>query len=585
VDRDDGLRGARRCRLRAPPARSWIAALVFLGAAASLHGHVWLAGADAHVATVARARRWAPVLRSDHEFVVWQTSRNARALREDLAGFFDAGHCFPARRTLALGEPMLTLGLLALPAEALGAGPIRVYNLVLLGAALLAAAAAFALVRSWTGCVPAALVAGLLYAFHAARTRDPVHPYVYDTTWAVLAILFAERLLARARWRDAVALAAAAVLEIGTSFYALVASLVFGQPLAIWLVARYGLRRVRWSQLALVGALVGIAAAWLFAPYLELRRAGALAERTQQVFTAWSEFLPGARLFPGWTALALVAAGLALPARRALPAGGDPRLALAAGTLLVAFTGAGPGWRLLTAVAPGFDAVRVPGTVSSAVQLGVALLAGIGAAGLLARLCGRPWSRAAAAGLVALTAVETLEPRWLGLPRQPDYEMLKIAPEPAALAFFEGLARRGNDGPIFELPLPRIKGGVYWPATATWILESAYHGRPTSACISSHTPDLRHIEALEERLPERAALRELEALGFTTIVFRHRLGSRAEELGGLRRKPVQAVLGGKLVAFAGEAAAADGWLTLVLQDEDRAAYAIGPRPPPPRGGP
>jgi hypothetical protein len=183
-------------------------------------------------------------------------------------------------------------------------------------------------------------------------------------------------------------------------------------------------------------------------------------------------------------------------------------------------------------------------------------------------------------GLVAATACETLAPHWLGLPPRPAYQVLKLAPEPAALAFFDELARRGNGGPIFELPLPRLKGAVYWPATAAWILESAYHRRPTSACISSNMPldDLRRNDTLEARLPERAALRELEELGFTTIVFRHGLGSRAREPGGQRPPAVRSLWAEKLAAFSREAAAPDGRLTLLFEDEDRAAYALGRRP-------
>lgn len=555
-----------------------VAVLVFASAAAALYGGVWLAGADEHVATLADARSWTPVVRGDHQFVVWQVSRNARALHTDLPGFFDGGHCFPARSTIALGEPMVTLGLLALPAEAMGVDPILAYNLAVVGMALLAAFAAFALVRSWTGSAPAGIVAGLLYAFHPARIQDPVHPYIYDTTWAVLGILFAQRLFARGRWRDAAALAVCAALELGTSFYSLVASLLVCLPLAIWLVGHYGLRQVRWQQLVLVGVVVGLVAAWLFTPYLDLSRAGVLAVRAEQHFTGWWEYLPGGRRFPGWTSLGLVAAAVVLPARRALASlDGDPRLALAVGALLVALTGAGPGWHLMAAIAPGFEQVRVPGVVSSAVQLGAAILAGIGAAGLLSLVGPRRWTDVAAAGLVVLTAIGTVQPQWLGLWRPHLYEVLNIAPEPESLAFFERLERRGNHGPIFEVPLPRIRGVVYWPDTAAWILESAYHGRPTSACISSNTPDLRRLEGLDARVPARAALRELQALGFTTIVFRHRLTSRSEGPQDYRHRAGQAVLAGKLAAFSREATAPNGWLTLVLQDEDRAAYAIGRR--------
>src|SRR5258706_3374075 len=60
------------------------------------------------------------VILSDQLRVAWAVSRNARQLATSPAGFFDAEDCFPARHALALGEPVVTLGLLALPAYLAG---------------------------------------------------------------------------------------------------------------------------------------------------------------------------------------------------------------------------------------------------------------------------------------------------------------------------------------------------------------------------------------------------------------------------------------------------------------------------------
>ena len=55
------------------------------------------------------------------------------------------------------------------------------------------------------------------------------------------------------------------------------------------------------------------------------------------------------------------------------------------------------------------------------------------------------------------------------------------------------------------------------------MLLSAYHGRRTSACASSlRTPRQRELDLLAGELPSPAALRQLAAAGFTTILLHHR---------------------------------------------------------------
>jgi hypothetical protein len=536
-----------------------LVAVLFYGAlAAWSYGDAWRAGPRQHVPSVS-GHAMTGLSRHDQRLVVWQVARNARVLRTDPAAFFHAELCYPQPRSLARGEPMFTLGLLAIPAELLGGDPVLAYNFVLFALPLIAGLAVFALVRAWTGSAPAALVAGLLYAFHPGRLADAVHPYMYDSSWTVLAMLFGQRLFERGRWRDALALSACACLQLGVSFYTAVAALLLAVPYGVWLVRHHGWERVHWSQLAVVVALTVAFAGWLFAPYLELHAAGIVRERAP-AFSSWRAFSPGGRLFPGWLATALFAAAWVLPPRRTLPRlAGDPRPVLLVGALLVALAGTGPLWRALGSLLPGFDSVRVPEVVSHAALAPIAILSGIGAAGLLSLVQHRRREAALAAALVLVAVLESAFPAARHPSDAPRFPTFRIAPTAGELAFYAALESQGNRGPIFEAPLPRVEGRAFWPGTAGGILLAAYHRRPTSACLTSRLPDLRRLERIDAELPAAHALQALRELGFTTLVYRH--DGRA---GLMNRAEV----------LRADAAAPDGLLRFLGEDRFRVAFGF-----------
>jgi hypothetical protein len=574
--------GASRCAGGGPPGarearrRAGLAAALALFALVDLahFAPVLRAGAREQVRSIRAGGAFEKAIASDHRVVVFEVYRNARALLRSPARFFDAEHCYPTPRSLALGEPMLAMGVLAIPGFALGAGPVLAYNTAWLALPLVAALAMFLLVRDWTGSAAAATLAGLLFGFHPARLFDPVHPYAYDSGWGVLAVFFLGRWLRTGRWRDALALAASLSLQLGASFYALVSAALAAGPLALALLWSEGRGRARAAQLAVVLALVAAFASWLFAPYLALRAAGTLAPRSAQAFADPAWYLPGAKLFPGVVASALALAAFALRAPRGAATRGDPRLALVLGAILAVLVAAGPGWRALAAILPGFETVRAPETVSRGLHLALAALAGIGCARLLARIPQRA-ARPAAALLVAAAAAELLWSGALGPAAARRFAAARVAPEARDLAFQAELARAGDAGPILDLPLPRVRGAVYWPGTAPWILLAAYHGRPTSACLSSYLPDQSRLEALAEAVPSPEALRELAGLGFATVVYHHRLAG-LEEAGGARAARGRARAAQALAAFEREASRPKSRLRPLLAGAQSSAWSIGP---------
>jgi len=499
---------------------------------------------------------------TDHYFVTWGVGRNAYTLLTRPTRLFDGEQCYPAPNALALGEPMITLGIVGMPAYFVTRNPVATFNFAIVFTTLLAAVAMYVLVAEWTAIPAAGIVAGVLYAFNAVKMRNVVHPYVDDTAWTVLALLLARRFFAHGRRRDAIGAAVACSLQIGASFYPFLAATVFAVPILGWLIVRYGIRNLRVAPTLVAVGIIGFTAAVVFLPYLEWRSSADVLRREFQLFIGWEAYLPRGIMFPGWVLPVLVLLSLVLPRKRMLGGlDGDPRWALVIAAVLVALMATGGNWaarlaaafsgapppielpnlyELLAIVIPGLDSVRVPGALSAGVHVALSILAGLGAAALIAMAPARLRTSVAIA-LILIAYVETLRPRVIGLEPPVIYRPVLLKPADGVLEFYETLAEKGNSGPILELP---YKTGVLAGPTG-WL--SAYHHRRTSACHATFPPPVvSEVRELSERLPDQDAIRAAREMGFTTIVLRHAskglassYGERFEEAsqhGGLLRR-------------------------------------------------
>jgi hypothetical protein len=428
---------------------------------------------------------------------------------------------------------------------------------------LLGALAMYVLVGSWTASPAAGIAAGLLYAFHPVQIQTPFHFFTRDNAWLLLGLFFALRLFRRRGWSDAVALGICGALQISTSFYPLLGSATLAAPMLVWLIWRYGVDRTVAARLALAGALAGGAAFAVLSPYLALAALG-LHEVQPQIHAAWSSFLPGARSFPGWTALALLAAGFALGRERSLPGvAGDPRPALLAGAVLAALLATGGSGRGgaplpdlyagLASILPALRSVRLPKELVASVHQVLCLLAGFGAAAVLRRVPARsrPW---ASALLIALAFAETVRP--LPSSAAAPYKAWTIRPDAETLGLFAELEARGSRGPLLEVPVRmRAEDGSadpHWrPDLSTWQLSNAYHGRPTSSCYGFHPiRTLPELERLSRRLLDPEQLDALAALGFTTVVVHHPAGRPFASAYARRVERVARESGGRLAPIA-----------------------------------
>lgn len=526
-----------------------VAALLVFGVATAVtFGELWQRGFDREVVFKTWGTPVSPswkgirlatlgqAARADVIFESWLVSRNARTLATRPQRLFDTEQCAPHAKTLTLGIPMITMGALAIPTWYATGDAIATWNWTTLVLHWVAALAMYWLVAAWTGVPVAGIIAGLLYAFHPIRVAAVMHPSVWDSGWTVLGLVFAERLFARGRWRDAIGLSASITCQIGASFYSLLAAVFLTPPFALWLLLRDRLRRVSAIQLAFVVVAAALSALLLLGPYLWAPASGKL-DNPALSFALLSNYLPGERAFPGWCLLVLAAFGALWPRGRWLRVEGDPRPALLVGALVVALVAAGPDlpetaarwlpaglaawvpdlWAAFGAVLPGLDAVRIVERLLQGVLVALCVLAGLGAAAMIRR-SGRA-AELVAAALLLLAAADTLRVESLGLFQRYAFEYTDIRPDPDEVAFFRELERRGNTGPIFEVPVLEVTQILEAPRRI-WL--ATVHGRRTSTCFGSYLPaDQAQMAELAGRLPGRDAVDRLLAMGFTTLVVHH----------------------------------------------------------------
>jgi hypothetical protein len=420
----------------------------------------------------------------------------------------------------------------------------------MLAGSFLAALAAFALVRGWTASPAAGIAAGLLVGFHGARTSLATYPFIVDLAWTLFALHLGERYFARGRARDAAAAAACVALQLWMSLYAsLICALVL-LPQLVWLLLRHGTAKLRRGPVAAALLLVGVPTALLAAPYLALPELP--AERVRYL-AQWSAFLPGR--FVGWLVLLLALVPFAPGPREEWASRRFPPLAAAALLLWLATGGSGPAagealadggptsfglpspYRLFDFL-PGFDLVRGPFVLAVGLHLALSLLAGLGAARLLRLAPAR--ARLAASGLLlAVVFADTLHPELVGARAPVSFRSLELTQNERALrGLFAQLARLGDRGPVAEIP----SGSPFaLQREASRTLLQAFHHRPTSACYNSVIPaETQRVRRLTRDLPDAEALRELRALGFTTLLvhggpeLQQRMRAAAAAHGGLR---------------------------------------------------
>jgi hypothetical protein len=401
---------------------------------------------------------------------------------------FDASIFFPYKDTLAFSEHCWGIALPFFPVFALGARPLTVQSLATLLGFALSGFGAFRLARTLTGSAGAGWVAGIAFGFAAYRIHQLPHlPYVF-AGWIPLlleaAVLFARQpTRKRAAW-----LGAAFFLNAVSVIHWFVLSLIpFGATLLLQAV-RHGTLRSRqlWRRGAIALAVAGLALLPFLLPYLRLARESGLVRQEQAAarYSArpvhWLTADPQNRLWAGLGAES-VAGELCLFPGLLVPLLGIVALArrrdegVAPGVVFVVcgfFGSLGMNFffhRLLFEYVPLFRSIRVPARWAMVTNLGLALLAAVGALAIAEKLGVR--RRAASTAVFAAVSAALL------------FE-LRVAPlglyhgeaDPDALT--KKLATLPMKGGLVELPAGGSRGNYYY------VLRAADHEKPLVNAIS-----------------------------------------------------------------------------------------------------
>lgn len=415
---------------------------------------------------------------ADFYLNAWTVTWVSHALATHPTRIYDGNAFHPARWSVAYSESLLGQVPLFAPVYWATGNPVLALNVMAALTYPLAVAAMYLLARLWVRPAPAAL-AGFLYAFTAARYVTPPHYQCLGIAGFPLIALAVEQWLRRARLRSAVLLVVAIVWQSMSSAYFLYAVLIL---LLAWLPAtlwhhRTGLDRRRLAGLVAAGGIAAGIVTGLMWPYLILRRQG-LVPAYDDAKTALGLVPVFARdhllhrlVDVGPSPVAVVLAVAGLPLAR----GGERGWAKRAALLLFAVgciaalgphpaLGTGTVWSpyvLLREIVPGFATVRAPGRFVILAEVGIALLAALGADGLLRHVSARTQVALATAAVVLALATVPL----------PD---LPLRPVPAGRRTpraYAWLREHGDGRALIEVPAPRNvaeRSRRTFHATAHW---------------------------------------------------------------------------------------------------------------------
>jgi len=405
---------------------------------------------------------------------------------------FDANIFYPERRTLAFSETLLAPGLAAAPLRWAGLGPILVYNVVFLSGFIVSGMGAALLVRRLTGRADAGIIAGLVFAFLPFRIDHYPHLQLQQTQCLPFALWAFHRLLDSGRIRDGVLFGVFTAAQIlSCMYYGLFLVPYFAVVCGSLLVAK------RFDDAAKTRATIGAIAiatlitAAVVAPVgrAYLRARAVVGERSAGEVavgsaTLWNYLGPPEanalygsalnrfadserRLFPGFVAIALAAAGAIARRRR------STALAYLLGLILAVDVSLGFNgftYRVLYEHVLPFRGLRIPARMGIFAGFSLAVLAGIGVAWILDRVRTPRASNVVLASVGALLLVEYAS-------RPIDLMIIPTDPLPVYADLLRDVGS-GSTATIAEFPATAIDDPTYmYYSTFHWQnLANGYSG-------------------------------------------------------------------------------------------------------------
>jgi hypothetical protein len=455
-------------------------------------------------------------------------------------GLFDANIFHPARNTLALSEALLVQAAMAAPLLWAGASPVLAYNLVLIAGFALTGFAMCLVVARWTDDWAAGIVAGILAAFNGHLLTRMPHLQALHVEFLPLALLALDRLLRAPRMRHAVSLAAWFTLQALASYYLFVittiglAAAALARPRDWWGAKAWGVAK-HVAIAAVVSALVLLP--YLLPYWRATQELGIVRSIDDMLPAVWQDYLmtparidylflarfwAGTALFPGLVGLLLTVVAVGAGALK------DPRARMCAALgicgVVLSFGPAVPGFQVLYAIFPPLQGIRAISRFGYLGTVAVAVLGGFGLAAIV-RSARRP--ALAAAAVVAITTLVTLES--LAAP-------IRYLYDPGVPPIYHRLDARPN-AVVADLPLAPYED-VF--ANAPAMLNSTAGFYRLINGFSGFTPQsyVEHHDALAG-FPDAASIDALRRFGVThvfvhTDMYRDGQLARLRESSGLR---------------------------------------------------
>jgi Dolichyl-phosphate-mannose-protein mannosyltransferase len=477
--------------------------------------------------------------------ISWILAWDAHQLIRDPLHLFDSNAFYPYSSSLAFSEHLLGPALLAAPFFYLFGNALLAQNIVLVLTYALSALSMFLLMREILGREDAALVAGLVYAFHTYNFHEIARLQLVSVEWWPIALLYLHRLFTEGKRRDAFLCALFFVLQgLSCTYYLF----YFALALALWISA-YGLltpggmRRV-W-QLVPPFAAAGLVFFVISLPYREMLHSFGY-ERTLangvdlleyvrppegSFFARFVAFdFPSSVVpqFLGFLALGLALVGLVRPkgissrpirlffCMSVVTAGLGAILSLGPTVRVGGIEiGTGP-YQWLYQGLSFFRVLRNPERLSILPHFGLAVLAGFGANAVLSAA----WMR------VLLLVLLPFEHFCGGQPYVQIPTGEKVPP------VFRWL-RDHDVGPVVELPLyPRERLRLH----ALYMFYSTYHWNRIVFGRTSFYPPVTGYLAWELRnFPDADSIALLAGLGVERIVVHPNIWTSSERAGKLAR--------------------------------------------------
>ena len=405
---------------------------------------------------------------------------------------FDANIFYPERRTLAFSETLLAPGLAAAPLRWAGLGPILVYNVVFLSGFIVSGMGAALLVRRLTGRADAGIIAGLVFAFLPFRIDHYPHLQLQQTQCLPFALWAFHRLLDSGRIRDGVLFGVFTAGQIlSCMYYGLFLVPYFAVVCGSLLVAKRfddaAKTRATIAAIAVATLITAAVVAPVGRAYLRARAvvgersAGEVAVGSATLWnylgppeanalygSALNRFADSERrLFPGFVAIALAAAGAIARRRR------STALAYLLGLILAVDVSLGFNgftYRVLYEHVLPFRGLRIPARMGIFAGFSLAVLAGIGVAWILDRVRTPRASNVVLASVGALLLVEYAS-------RPIDLMIIPTDPLPVYADLLRDVGS-GSTATIAEFPATAIDDPTYmYYSTFHWQnLANGYSG-------------------------------------------------------------------------------------------------------------